>query len=176
MSRGSTVGWAWAIVVALTASSASPAHGQTGNVSGAALAEAARRTPVRDLDYGEETCDPRTVEQWLQALARAEALAIRWSGGPCRIVGPGHDAGSRWCAQATLVLRHPEARDDRPMIEVFFEAPAEGRPGAAYAFRAAFRTSDGDDTIRFRRDFERAWVSRFPESAAAILACPAGSP
>ena len=160
------------LTAVLAAPAASFAAPTTRGVPNAVLAEAARRTPVKDIDYGEDRCDGRAVEQWLTALAGPEARSIAWTGGPCRIVGPGIDSGSRWCAQATVTLRAPLSRNDRPVVEVFFEAPKDGRPGPAYAFRGAMRAPDGDDTMRFRKDFEGVWVSRFPAAAGAVVDCP----
>jgi hypothetical protein len=114
------------------------------------------------------------VAQWLAALTAGQARAIAWTGGRCRIVGPGIDSGGRWCAQASVTLKKPLARDDRPMIEVFFEAPVRGRPGPAYAFRGAMRAADGQDMSRFRQDFEADWTSRFPAPPGAVVDCPAG--
>jgi hypothetical protein len=149
--------------------------GATGGVVNAALAQAGRAAPLRAIDYGEDRCDERTVEQWLVALSAGQARSIAWHGGPCRLVGPGIDSGSRWCAHGLIVLRMPEDRDDRPMVEVFFEAPERrGRPGRPYAFRGALRTADGDDVIRFRREFEAAWASRFPTPAGAVVDCDGG--
>ena len=159
-------------LLALAAPVAATAAPSTKGVPNAALAEAARNTPVKAIDYDDDRCDSRTVEQWLTALAGPEAKAIAWTGGPCQIVGPGIDSGSSWCAQATVTLKSPLSRSDRPMVEVFFEQPKAGRPGPAYAFRGAMRALDGDDTMRFRRDFEGVWVSRFPASAAAVVDCP----
>lgn len=165
--RGAVPGAAAGLLLLLTA----PAVAAPG-VADADLAEAGRQAPVRALDYGDDRCDPRTVDQWLHDLAGREARAIRWTGGPCRLVGPGIDAGSRWCARAEIVLRRPARRRDRPAIEVFFESPVAGRPGEAYAFRAVMPTDTGGELIRFRREFEAAWVARFPEAAGRVIDCP----
>ena len=156
--------------VAAWPASAGP-RGSTQGVSNALLAQTARTTPVGDIDYDQDRCDDRTVEQWITALAGANARSIAWTGGPCQIVGPGIDSGSRWCAQATITLVRPQSRDDRPMIEVFFEAPADGKPGKPYAFRGAMIAADGGDTMRFRKDFEADWTSRFPAPAGSIVDC-----
>jgi hypothetical protein len=151
------------------------APGVTQGVPDAALAQAAGSAPLKSIDYDEDRCDDRTVEQWLQALTTPEARHIVWAGGPCRLVGPGIDSGGRWCGQAAIALRTPSGRDDRPMIEIFFEAPEQpGRPGRPYAFRGAIHTADGDDVIRFRRDFEAAWISRFPKASDAVIDCAGG--
>ena len=160
------------LMAVLATPAAALAAPTTRGVPNAALVEAARRSPVKDIDYGDDRCDARSVEQWLTALAGTEAKSIAWTGGPCQIVGPGIDNGSRWCAQATVTLKSPLSRTDRPMVEVFFEAPKGGKPGPAYAFRGAMRALDGDDTMRFRKDFEGVWVSRFPGSADAVVDCP----
>jgi hypothetical protein len=72
------------------------------------------------------------------------------------------DSGSSWCAQATITLKHPKARDDTAMIEIFFDQPDHGRPGHAYAFRGMMLTTDGADTFRRRKEFAAAWRTRFP--------------
>lgn len=138
------------------------------------LAEAGKRTPVRDIDYDQDRCDTRSVDQWLRALAGANARAIAWTGGSCRLVGPGIDSGSRWCAQATVTLADPKSPRDRPVIEVFFEEPVHGRPGVAYAFRGGMQAADGEDLTRFRKDFEADWTSRFPAPPGAIVDCAPG--
>jgi len=147
------------------------AKGVTKGVANAELAAAARATPVKAIDYDQERCDDRTVEQWLTALAGPEAREITWTGGLCQLVGPGIDAGSSWCGQARVTLVHPLGHDDRPTIEVFFEAPSQGRPGRPYAFRGAMHAVDGDEISRFRQDFEAAWTSRFSPREDAIVDC-----
>lgn len=148
--------------------------GATRGVSNAALAAAARATPVADIDYDLKRCDPRTVEQWLRALVGRHVRAIVWTGGACSVVGPGIDEGSHWCADATIILAHPRNKADRPMIEVFFEKPVSGHPGVAYAFRGVMQAADGDDMSRFRYGFEADWTSRFPAPPGAIVDCPDG--
>lgn len=140
-------------------------------VAAALLAQAARNTPVRAVDYDQERCDERTVEQWLRALTGPNARAIAWQGGPCELVGPGMDAGSRWCAQGVVTLAHPRSRSDKPIIEIFFDEPVHGRPGKAYAFRGTMEAADGLDLSRFRKDFEYDWTSRFKASEGAIVDC-----
>jgi len=143
----------------------------THGVANADLARAARNAPVKAIDYDQARCDGRTVEQWLVALAGANARAITWTGGPCQLVGPGIDGGSHWCGQGVVTLKLPKSRDDRPLIEVFFEAPRRGRPGRPYAFRGAMLSADGLDNDRFRNDFEADWTSRFPAPPGAIVDC-----
>jgi len=149
------------------------AGGMTKGVANAALAAKARATPVKAIDYDEDRCDTRTVDQWLRALTGANAKSVAWTGGPCQMVGPGIDSGSDWCAQATITLKHPKNRHDQPAIEVFFDKPVHGRPGAAYAFRGAMLAGDGQDMARFRKDFEADWTSRFAAPPGAIVDCAA---
>ncbi|MBS0409238.1 MAG: hypothetical protein JSR86_04935 [Proteobacteria bacterium] len=168
------IGLAAAGLLLSGAADARPAGGgMTKGVANAVLAAKARSTPVKAVDYNEDRCDPRSVEQWLKALTGANARSIAWTGGPCQIVGMGIDGGSSWCAQATITLAHPKSRRDQPMIEIFFERPVHGRPGAAYAFRGAMTAADGEDTSRFRKDFEADWTSRFAAPEGAILDCQA---
>jgi hypothetical protein len=138
-----------------------------------ALAMAARKTILKEIDYLEEKCaNDRSVEQWLQDLTGNEARSIRWSGGACQLIGPGPlDTGSHWCGQATVILKHPKNKDDKPMIEIFFEKPVKGHPGKAYAFRGSMLAADGLNYSRFRWDFEWDWRSRFPTSGIVPEAC-----
>jgi hypothetical protein len=54
------------------------------------------------------------------------------------------------------------------MIEIYFDTPTHGRPSPAYAFRGVL-LSEG--LVRFRSDFEGAWLERFPRNRKAIV-CP----
>ena len=137
----------------------------------AQLVSAAKSTPVRAIDYDDDRCDRRTVAKWLADLTGPEARAVTWTAGRCQLVGPGIDAGGRWCAQATLTLAHPKDRSDRPMVEIFFERPSGGRPGRAYAFRSFMRPAGDLEISRSRRDFEFDWTSRFQPPAGAIVDC-----
>jgi hypothetical protein len=157
----------FAFVAATMLALAGPAAAQV-EPSKAALAAAGRQATLRLIDYGSEYCDgDTTIEEWLRALVGKQALNIIWSGGRCTLVNdlrPGIDASSwPYCAQATVTLVHPKNKNDTPLIEVYFEKPVEGRPGAAYAFRGVMETrDDGPDYIRFRKDFEAVWDERFP--------------
>ena len=134
------------------------------------MAAAAQRTPLRAIDYRERHCDGgERVGDWLHRLTAGQARRIAWTGGRGVLAVPGAplDSGGRWCAHAEVTLRQPKNRDDRPIIEVYFEQPQRGRPGAAYALRALLDTRDGPDMIRFRRDFESAWRERFPHGPPA---------
>jgi hypothetical protein len=150
-----------------------PAHakGRARGVSGAALAAAARKATLQSIDYDEVHCqNGRTVDAWLHALAGRKAKSIDWSGGPCDAANglSPLDAGSPWCAQATIRLAHPRDARDQPMIELYFDEPRRGRPGRAYAFRGLIQTrSGGWDLTRMRHDFETEWVDRFGPSPGA---------
>jgi hypothetical protein len=118
----------------------------TNQVTSTLLIEAARRATLSDIDYGSTYCDgANTVEAWLKALVGPEARAITWTGGRCQLIDELNplDAGGRWCAQATISLVHPKDRNDTPRIEVYLEAPRQGRPDRAYAFRSVMMTPDG---------------------------------
>ena len=68
-----------AILLVFAAANADAAPSTKG-VPNAALVEAARNTPVKDIDYGQDRCDARTVEQWLTELTGPEAKSIAWTG------------------------------------------------------------------------------------------------
>ena len=148
----------------VAAASLAVAGARTHAVANDALADAGRRTTLDAIDYDEVHCrSDRTVDSWLRALAGRNAKAIVWSGGACQLaidLTPMYSGGAL-CAQATVRLAHPTARDDAPMVEIYFDQPRRGHPGRAYAFRGALRTRDGWDITRFRRDFEAEWVDRF---------------
>ena len=164
------VGFGLGVVVSPDPALSKP--GYTKGAANAALVAAAKATPLRLIDYDDNRCrSERTVAQWLKELTGRRARAIVWTGGPCRLSNDLNpiDAGSDWCAQATIVLAHPLRRTDLPMVEIYFDKPRHGRPSPAYAFRAFMDDDEGQ--IRFRRDFERAWTARFPE-AKAVTHCP----
>lgn len=153
--------------LATEAGAASPS-GFTHGVSNADLVAAAMGTPLRLIDYGMDNCrNDRTVSTWLGELTGSEAKGIRWSGGPCVLVEADSpmDSGSAWCARAEISLAHPRDRQDRPMIEIFFDAPRGGKPGAAYAFRGLIEDAG---YLRFRQDFEAVWLERFPATADRV--------
>lgn len=160
------------LLLALAAVAAFAGAAQGAPSLNARLIAAAKATPVRAIDYDDDRCDRRTVARWLADLTGPRARAITWTAGRCQIVGPGIDAGSRWCAQARVTLARPKGRSDRPMVEVFFERPKGGLPGHAYAFRGLMLATDGLDMSRFRRDFEYDWTSRFKPAPGAIVDCP----
>lgn len=160
-----------AVVAAATSAAAKDPPGYTKGVADAALVAAAKATPLKLIDYDQGLCrNGRTVQAWLKELTAGEARAIVWTGGGCVLATKLNpmDSGSDWCAQATILLKHPKSRGDKPVVEIYFDKPTHGRPSPAYAFRAV--TVD-DGLIRFRQDFESAWLARFPANAKAIQ-CP----
>ena len=54
------------------------------------------------------------------------------------------------------------------MVEIYFDTPTHGRPSPAYAFRGMI---DDEGLVRFRAEFEGAWLERFPANRARII-CP----
>jgi hypothetical protein len=163
------VKWFVALVALSLAIATTPSAAVVAQVSNSALEFAGRHATLKAIDHGEEHCDGEvTVDAWLKALVGAQARAIRWTGGQCELVGTPNpiDAASwPYCAQATIILMHPKAKNDRPFIEIYLEKPAQGRPGAAYAFRSAMMTrDDGPDLERSRKDFESGWDDRYPPS------------
>jgi hypothetical protein len=165
------------VATALLAGSAAAKDppGYTKGVADKALIAAAKATPLKLIDYNENLCrNDRTVAAWLKELTAGDARAIVWTGGGCELSNTlnGIDAGSDWCAQATILLKHPKDRSDKPMVEIYFDTPTHGRPSPAYAFRGI--TEDGG-LQRFRQDFESDWLARFPANAKAIQ-CPDADP
>ncbi len=162
------------VIVGAGAAGAAPAKdssGYTKGVADTALVAAAKATPLKLIDYDQVLCrNNRTVQAWLKELTAGDARAVVWTGGGCALATTLNpmDSGSDWCAQATILLKHPKARNDKPVVEIYFDKPSHGRPSPAYAFRA-MTTDDG--LIRFRQDFESAWLARFPANAKAIQ-CP----
>ena len=138
----------------------------THGVANTSLAAAARNATLKDIDYGTAYCDSAsTIEEWLNGLAGRASRGITWTGGKCQLINDLNplDAGGRWCAQAGILLVHPKDQDDEPTIEIYLEAPKNGRPGRAYAFRSVMKTRDGDwDYLRSRKEFEAEWRERFP--------------
>jgi hypothetical protein len=166
----STIGFLIGVLLTVVAL---PAVAKEPTKAEAALAAAGRATLLKLIDYGTDYCDGlMTAETWLKALVGRQARGISWTGGQCMLVNdmrPGIDASSwAYCAQATVTLAQPKNKDDTPMIEIYFEKPAHGRVGAAYAFRGVLETRDGDpDYIRFRKDFEAEWNERFPPGTSS---------
>jgi hypothetical protein len=145
-----------AIALALIALS-SAAHAAERDALNAALAQAARDTRLDQIDDDRKGCgDSRRVEDWLNAVAGDLAKSIRWTGGRCQLVDKIYppDSGTNWCGQAVIGLKRgkPDAT-----VEVFFEQPDDGKPGAPYAFRALAETKDGPDYIRETYAFELNW-------------------
>jgi hypothetical protein len=53
--------------------------------------------------------------------------------------------------------RKPRSRPDKATIEIYFEAPKQGKPGAAFAFRGIVNTKDGWDYVRDTAAFAVNW-------------------
>ncbi len=145
-----------AIALGLIALS-SAAHAAERDALNAALAQAARDTRLDQIDDDRKGCgDSRRVEDWLNAVVGDLAKSIRWTGGRCQLVDKTYppDSGTNWCGQAAIGLKRgkPDAT-----VEVFFEKPEDGKPGAPYAFRALAETKDGPDYIRETYAFELNW-------------------
>jgi len=152
------------------AAAAKDRPGYTKGVADAALIAAAKATPLKLIDYDRVLCrNDRTVAAWLKELTAGAARTIVWTGGRCELVDQNPlDSGSDWCAQATILLKHPKDRGDKPVVEIFFDKPSHGRPSPAYAFRA---TTEDEGLERFRQDFETDWLARFPANTNTIQ-CP----
>ena len=136
-------------------------------VNDAALAAAARSARIADVDYARGQCgDERTIEAWLDD-AVGDSARITWRGGACTLTNPDNpvDAGSNWCGGATIVPKKDPQH--AASIEVYFEKPADGRPGQAYAFRAVNHDVDGLDYKRDTRSFEIGYGQRFVDGYAA---------
>jgi hypothetical protein len=161
------------LLAALATAPAMARPGYTHGVADAALIAAAKATPLKLIDYDQVLCrNDRPVEAWLKELTAGEARSIVWTGGACELNNDLNpiDSGSDWCAQATIHLKHPHNRGDQPIVEIYFDTPKHGRPSPAYAFRGII---DTEGLIRFRGDFEAAWLERFPANTKTI-ACPDG--
>jgi hypothetical protein len=133
-------------------------------VSSAALIAAAKSAMLSEINYGRELCDAdRSVEVWLTDVVGDTAASITWRGGSCKLVSDLNplDAGSRWCAGATIVPKgHPKEPAE---IEIFFEKPVGGKPGKPYAFRSVDYDDDGPEYGRFLIEFDRAYRQRYVE-------------
>lgn len=148
---------------------AKPASTTTHGFPNARLIAAAKAAPLKLIDALDVYCDTDTrVADWLARFAGPQARTIAWTAGKCELVNDLNplDAGGSYCVQATLTLKHPKNRRDRPEIEIYLEDPKGGKPGAVYAFRASFDTNDGPDYIRGRKEFEAEWRDRFPDTPA----------
>ena len=168
---GLGLGFLVAAALSTGATAAKDRPGYTEGVADTALIAAAKATPLKLIDYDQDLCrNDRTVAAWLKELTAGDARAIVWTGGGCDLADTlnGIDTGSDWCAQATILLKHPKNRDDKPVVEIYFDTPTHGRPSPAYAFRGI---TEDQGLERFRQDFESDWLARFPANAKAIQ-CP----
>jgi hypothetical protein len=157
-----------AVAVPALAGPRPSASGAGLGLSNRVLIAAAQSSPVKRIDDLQTLCDGEvTVQAWLTALTRREAKSIAWTAGPCELTSTLNplDAGGAYCAQATITLKHPKTRRDRPELEIYLENPRHGRPGAAYAFRSVFDPGDGPDYERERMVFDGQWRERFGDTA-----------
>ena len=152
---------------------AGPAVATERGVSDKALAQAARDARLDQIDVFKKDCgDKRRVEDWLKQLVGDTAKSIQWSGGRCQIVNKLSpiDAGTDWCGHANY---HIEDGEGVSMIEVFFEKPANGKPGVPFAFRGAPQDAPNSSALRLRirtqlEDYARPWLQTAGESGLPI--------
>jgi len=98
------MGWALVagLVVATAADAAQKSKGgklAPRGVADAALAEAAKRAMLSEIDYGRELCDgDRDIETWLKDVVGETAAKVEWRGGACELTNELNplDAGSDW--------------------------------------------------------------------------------
>jgi len=143
------------------------ASGTTHGFPNTRLIAAAKASPLKLIDNLQDHCDGETpAGDWLADLTRREAKRVDWTAGRCALTNSLNplDAGGSYCVQATITLKHPKNRQDRPEIEIYLENPRHGRPGAAYAFRSSFDSVDGPDYERERVAFDSQWRERFPHT------------
>jgi hypothetical protein len=139
-----------------------PAKKALHAVPASALVAAAKSAMLSEIDYGRELCGPdRTVEAWLADVVGDTAERVTWRGGRCKLVNDLNplDAGGEFCAGATIVPKnHPKEPAE---IEVYFEQPANGKPGKPYAFRGVNYDVDGIDYKRAFADFEYGYRQKY---------------
>jgi hypothetical protein len=147
-----------AAIVSLTAglSMASDAHAASSRVSPQDLVKAAKAAAISRVDDSRKECnDDRTVEAWLKEVVGSAARSIRWQGGKCVLANKENprDAGTNWCAHAVITPK----RGPAATVEIYFEKPKDGRPGAPFAFRSYMRAKDGWDLSRETWAFANSW-------------------
>lgn len=134
-------------------------------VSRAALIAAAKNAMLSQIDYDRELCDAdRNVETWIKGVVGETAARIEWRGGECVLTNDLNplDAGSQWCGGATIV---PKGHAKEPAsIEVYFERPANGKPGKPYAFRGVNYDVDGLDYKRDWPSFEYGYRQKYDKN------------
>ena len=139
-----------------------------GKPSDAALIAAAKTAKLTEIDSARADCsDAPNVGEWLERATAPTARRIRWPAGRCLLVIPQNpiDSGGNWCAQADI---DPKNGHKRATIEIYFEEPVDGKPGAPYAFRAETDLRDGDsdysrDTIAFEYNWRQAHEPSFDD-------------
>jgi hypothetical protein len=166
--RVSVKSFRWVLLAGLAVAGAASAaektvkKGGARGVSEAALIVAAKSAMLSEVNYGRELCDgDRDIETWLKDVTGETAARIEWRGGKCALANDLNplDAGSDWCGGATIV---PKGHAKEPAaIEIYFEKPAGGKPGKAYAFRAVNYDVDGLDYKRDFLDFEYGYRQKY---------------
>ena len=161
-------------LILLTMLLALPAGARTRTDPGRGLAAAGRQTLVSAIDQNDDACDAEeTVGAWLKTLTGRDARSIVWTGGACQLTqdsDPGLSVrGWPYCAQARVTLANPWEAGDQPMIEIWFQQPADGQIGAPFAFRGLIKaTLEGrPELVRDRQSFVADWRARFPASAGS---------
>jgi hypothetical protein len=158
----------WMLLAGLVVSSGAAAAEKTvkktsgRGVSSTTLIAAAKAAMLSEIDYGRELCDgDRNIETWLNDVTGETAAKIEWRGGACELTNELNplDAGSDWCGGATII---PRGHAKEPAaIEIYFEKPANGKPGKAYAFRAVNYDVDGLDYKRDFLDFQYGYRQKY---------------
>jgi hypothetical protein len=163
----STMGWLLLAGLALTgpavaAEKTKVAKSGTHGVSSAALIAAAKSAMLSEVNYGRELCDgDRDMETWLKDVVGETAASVEWRGGACELTNELNplDAGSDWCGGALVIPKgHPK---EPAVIEIYFEKPAAGKPGKAYAFRGVNYDVDGLDYKRDWPSFEYGYRQKY---------------
>lgn len=137
-------------------------------VSSRDLIAAGTAAKLSQIDQMRRDCgDDRSVAAWLKDVLGDSAKRITWSGGVCRLTNKQNpiDAGGGVCAQAEIT---PKSGRDNATIEIYFDAPVRGRPGAPFAFRAVVHTKDGWDYMRETSAFAVNWRETYAAGAPAV--------
>src|SRR5580704_6910324 len=111
-----------ALPPAMASAASNPASATFKGISRAAMLAAAKTAPLKLIDALETYCDSDTsIADWLTQLTAGEVRSIEWTTGACSLVNAQNplDAGGDYCVDATIHLKHPKARDDVPVIEIY---------------------------------------------------------
>jgi hypothetical protein len=134
------------------------AEAASRRVAPATLIKAAQAATISEVDYSRKECDDyRRIADWLKETVAATAKSIKWQAKDCQLVNelnPNDRGTGALCAQAIIT---PKQGKNDAVIEVYFEAAKNGRPGKPFAFRAVVFTKDGWDYMRETGAFESNW-------------------